>query len=81
MKPDQSALDLANLTIDYSAAMFIEVASWMMAVLGLAYCVFGVFCGQHYVTKANADHKDRVKERKRIFDEGLRSDALSKQIS
>ena len=81
MKPEQSAVDLANLTIDYSAAMFIEVASWMMAVLGLAYCVFGLFCGQHYVTNVNANHKDRLKERKRIFDEGLRSDALSNQIS
>ena len=78
VKPNQS---LSNLTIDYSAALFIEVASWSWVAVGCCYVAFGICCGQRYLHNVNEDYSNRLKERKRIFEVGLESDAaLSRQM-
>jgi len=78
LKPSQS---LANIPVDYTAALFIETASWMMFVIGCLYVGFGLCCGQRFMNKVREDYSNRLSERKRIFEEGLRSDAaLSRQM-
>mmetsp|Transcript_7562 Transcript_7562/g.18756 ORF Transcript_7562/g.18756 Transcript_7562/m.18756 type:complete len:89 (-) Transcript_7562:1191-1457(-) len=78
IKPNQS---INALPVDYSAAVFIEAASWMMFGVGCCYVIFGLCCGQRYLNKLRGDHSNRLAERKRIFEEGLRSDdALSRQM-
>ena len=71
VKPNQS---LSSLTVDYDAvpALFIETASLMMVAVGGCYTAFGLCCGQRYLTKVRKDYADRLEERKRIFQEGLR---------
>lgn len=74
-------LDLAKMTVDAPATVFIETASWMMFAAGVTYVVFGMCCGQRYLNRVKGDYSERVEERKRIFEVGLRSDnGLSKQM-
>lgn len=78
IKPSQS---IHTLPVDYTAALFIETASWMMVAVGCCYVGFGLICGQRYLNKVRGDYYHRVAERKRIFEEGLQSDsALSRQM-
>lgn len=78
VKPGQN---MSTLPFDYTAAIFIETASWMMVGLGAVYFIFGLCCGGNYINKKRDDYSKRVAERKRIFEQGLSSDtALSKQM-
>ena len=71
LKP--SSGDLNTLPIDYTAALFIETASWMMFVIGILYISLGLCCCQVYQTKVRENYKERVAERKKIFEDGLTS--------
>ena len=69
VRPNQT---LGTLPVDYGAALFIETASLMMVTIGGCYTAFGLCCGQRYLTKVREDYGERLAERKRIFEEGLR---------
>jgi hypothetical protein len=69
VRPNQT---LGTLPVDYGAALFIETASLMMVAIGGCYTAFGLCCGQRYLTKVREDYGERLAERKRIFEEGLR---------
>ncbi|KAL7433072.1 hypothetical protein ACHAXM_003395 [Skeletonema potamos] len=71
LKPSSGALN--TLPIDYTAALFIETASWMMFVIGILYILFGLCCCQVYQTKVRENYKERLAERKKIFEDGLNS--------
>ena len=71
LKPSSGALNA--LPFDYTAALFIETVSWMMFVIGVLYISFGLCCCQVYQTKVRENYKDRLAERKKIFEEGLNS--------
>mmetsp|Transcript_11382 Transcript_11382/g.17381 ORF Transcript_11382/g.17381 Transcript_11382/m.17381 type:complete len:235 (+) Transcript_11382:82-786(+) len=71
LKP--SSGDLNTLPIDYTAALFIETASWMMFVIGVLYISLGLCCCQVYQKKVRENYKERVAERKKIFEDGLTS--------
>lgn len=71
LKPSSGALN--TLPIDYTAALFIETASWMMFVIGILFISLGLCCCQVYQTKVRENHKDRLAERKKIFRDGLTS--------
>ena len=64
---------LNALPFDYTAALFIETVSWMMFVIGVLYISFGLCCCQVYQTKVRENYKDRLAERKKIFEDGLNS--------
>jgi hypothetical protein len=74
------AQSLSALPVDYSAALFIETASWSICAVGVLYFGFGLCCGQRYLGYARDDYLHRKKERKRIFEEGLRSDSFAKEM-
>ena len=69
VEPIQS---LSTLPVDDAPALFIETASLMMVAIGGCYTAFGLCCGQRYLTKVRKDYADRLEERKRIFEVGLR---------
>ncbi len=71
LKPSSGALN--TLPIDYTAALFIETASWMMFVIGILYISLGLCCCQVYQTKVRENYKERVAERKKVFEDGLTS--------
>mmetsp|Transcript_1756 Transcript_1756/g.3850 ORF Transcript_1756/g.3850 Transcript_1756/m.3850 type:complete len:243 (+) Transcript_1756:152-880(+) len=79
LKPrNASEYSFAALTSSYSSAMFIEVASWMMFVLGVLYIIFGLLFGQRYHNKLREDYNNRVTERRRMLGEsGLRSNSFN----
>jgi hypothetical protein len=72
LKPSSGA-PLKTLPVDYTAALFIETASWMMFVIGILYISFGLCCCQVYQTKVRENYKERLAERKKIFEDGLNS--------
>lgn len=81
IKPKEGS-DLTTIPVDYTAAMFIETASWMMVGLGVCYVIFGLCCGQRYLYKVKDDYSERLTEQKRMFEQGSRSDSvLSGQMS
>ena len=71
LKPSSGALE--TLPVDYTAALFIETASWMMFVIGALYLSLGSCCCQLYQTKVRDNYKDRVAERKKLFEGGMSS--------
>ncbi|KAL7532269.1 hypothetical protein ACHAWF_004069, partial [Thalassiosira exigua] len=72
---------LSALPVDYTAALFIEVSSWMMFANGAIYLLFGLCCGQRFMNNVRDNYSERLAERKRIFEQGLQSDtALSRQM-
>jgi len=71
LKPSSGALN--TLPIDYTAAVFIETASWMMFVMGILYISLSLCCCQLIQTKVRENYKERVAERKKIFEDGLTS--------
>ena len=71
LKPSSGALN--TLPFDYTAALFIETASWLMFFIGILYISLGLCCCQVYQAKVRENYKDRVAERKKIFEDGLTS--------
>ncbi len=82
LKPkNASEFSFATLTSSYSSAMFIEVTSWMMFVLGVMYISFGLLFGQRYHNKLREDYNNRITERRRMLGEsGLRSNSFNVPI-
>lgn len=72
LKPSTSTL--SSLPVDYSADLFIETSSWMMFSIGIIYLTLGLCCGQRYVSHVREDYKNRLAQRRRIFERGLSSD-------
>lgn len=80
IKPSKGSV-VSNLPVDYTAALFIETASWAMVAIGILYFLSGLCCGQYYINKVREDHSNRLAERKRIFEVGMKSEAaLSNQM-
>ena len=71
LKPSSGALN--TLPFDYTAALFIETTSWMMFVIGILYIALGLCCCQVYESKVRDNYKNRVAQRKKIFEDGLTS--------
>jgi hypothetical protein len=69
LKP--SGVSLNALPFDYTAALFIETTSWMMFAVGILYMSLGLCCCQVYQTKVREHYKERLAERKKVFEEGL----------
>jgi len=80
IKPSKVSV-VGNLPVDYTAALFIETASWAMVAVGIIYFLSGLCCAQYYINKVREDHSNRLAERKRIFELGMKSEAaLSNQM-
>lgn len=70
LKPKSS---LSALPIDYTAALFIETASWAMVCVGTIYFLSGLLCGQRYINRVRDDHTQRLAERKKCSRKACRA--------